>query len=580
MARRLPALLAAAVAALSVVACAGVPSSGPVRVIRRVQAEAPEVPVGPAFRRQLPPNPPVDGKPEDIVRGYLLAQGSSDGDHAIARKYLAPGVSWNPTASLTVYTSPRTGAAVVTGSTAKVTVTVERVGTISAAGEFRPPLTATAPVVFSLRRVEDGWRLASAPAGLLLNSDDLSNAYQRVTLYFPSPTRRLVPHQLFLRASDQPATAVMRALLGGPRGWIAPAVRTAIPDGTELLEPPTVVDGVISVNLSREIRRAPQETLGALIAQIVWTLTEPSLSVNAVRLLAEGEALAAPGRGSLREHRRTDWEEFSPTARPDDERLFFVRDFAPVAVDATGRTSRVAEVPPIESFAVSRSGSHLAAVTRLAGGRQSLVIADLSGGGPARTVLSADRVTAPTWEPGGGAVWVAARNGGATQVVAVPASPGPVAGVESSLPAGEISALRLSPDGARAAAIIAGIPGPALWMARVQRTANGARALADPRAIAPSVSRVTAVAFDVAGQVVVAGVLAGVRTVVRVDLDGYTLSTLRVQGLPSAPIVALASSASTPPDRVASAGGRLWRRTPGADWAPIAGSGTAATYAG
>ena len=565
---------------LALVGCAGVPSEGPVRVVRRVPAEAPDVPEGPAFRRRLPPNPPANAQPADIVLGFLLAQPSSDGDHAIARKYLAPDVTWNPAAPVTVYTSPRIGKAVFRGDVATVPVTFERVGSITADGEFQPPDRPAASTTFRLRRTAaDGWRLSAAPAGVLLTRDDLSTAYQRVTLYFPSTGRRLVPHQVFLRQSDQPAASVVRALLAGPRGWIAPAVRSAIPEGTELLDPPTVVDGVVTLNFSREIRRAPQETLGALIAQVVWTLTEPALAVDAVRLQAEGEVLVAPGRGALREHRRPDWAEYDPLARPFDERLFFVRDAAPYALDPSGQVTRLKSVgAAVESFAVNRSGTHFAAVVRAGGGRVALLMVDLQSGG-VRRVLNADRITAPTWEPGSDVVWVAATTGGTVQVETVPVTGAPGA-VASALPNGAVTALRLSPDGARVAALVGPAGGARLWVARVERTASGARVLADPRSVAPSVTALTAVTFDGVGQVVVAGLLGLERTLVRLDVDGFNLGALRVQGLPSAPVTALASSAATPPDRVASVAGRMWRRTPGADWAPIAGTGSAATYAG
>jgi hypothetical protein len=439
-----------------------------------------------------------------------------------------------------------------------------------------PPLSGT--VTFRLRRHSVlGWRLAEAPPGVLLTPDALSAAYQRVTLYFPNASRRLVPPQVFLRESDQPAATVVRALLEGPRGWLAPSVRSAIPDGTELLDPPTVVDGVVTLNFSREIERVPQESLGLLIAQVVWTLTEPALAVDAVRLQAERQEIVDTSRGPS-EHRRSDWEEYAPVPRPFDERLFFVRDGAPHALDSAGTVSRLAPMTGVRSFAVNRSGTHLAAVVR-DGARESLDVVPLSGGTP-RRALTADRITAPTWEPGSDVAWVAATSGGTTQVVAVPVT-GAVTAVPAAMPVGTVASLRLSPDGSRVALLV-GAPGrTAVFMARVERTAAGARIVADPRSVAPAVSPATAVAFDGAGQLVVAGVLGGQRTIVRIDVDGYSLGIQRTQGLPpNAPVVALTSSAAAPPARVASVGGRMWRRTPGADWAAIVGTGTEATYAG
>jgi len=566
---------------LSLVGCGGVPSHGPVRVVRRVPAEGPDLPEGRSFRRVLPPNPPEDAEPAEIVNGFLLAQANPDSEHAIARRYLAPNVTWNAASPVTIYDAQQVGRTARQGDTATVPVTFGIVGTISPDGEFRPPARPPVPTTFRLRRDPAlGWRLAAAPPGLLLDIDDVPDLYQRATLYYPNAARRLVPHLVFLRESDQPVAAVARAMLARPRGWIAPAVRTAIPEGTELLDPPTVVDGVVTLNFSREIRRAPQETIGPLIAQVVWTLTEPSLAVNAVRIQAEGDTLVAPGHGALREHRRTDWLDYDPLPRPSDDRLFFVRDSAAYALDSSGVVARLASLGSVESVAVSRSGSHLAAVTRVAGDRRALVLVSLGGAAPPRQALVADRITPPTWEPGSDVVWAATSNGGVTSVVTVPVA-GPPAAVETSLPGGPVESLRLSPDGSRAAVLVTrGSAGASLWVARVLRPGEGARALDDARTVVPSVTDVTAVAFDGVGQIVLAGAYARARTLVRVDVDGYGFQALRVQGLPASPVTALASSAATPPDRIASAGGRLWRRTPGLDWAPLAGTGSGATYAG
>lgn len=565
---------------LSATACAGVPSSGPVRTVRRVPVEAPDAPEGRSFRRLLPPAPPAGASPVAIVNGFLLAQVSYDADHAIARKYLAPGITWNAAAPVTVYTqSPRFGRPVVRGNTATVTAAFDVLGTIAADGDFRPPVRTVGPTTFRLRRVAGEWRLANAPPGVLLSRQEIGSVFQRVTLYFPNAARRLVPQHVFLRASDQPAASVVRALLAGPRGWIAPAVRSAIPDGTELLDPPTVVDGVVTLNFSREIRRAPQDTLGALIAQLVWSLTEPTLAVDAVRIQAEGDVLAAPGRGDLREHRRSDWVEYDPIAPPADTRLFFVRDGVPYGVDGTGFATRVAAVEAVESFAVNRTGTHLAAVVA-DGARRALMIAETSGASPPRRLLVADRLTAPTWEPGSDVVWTAATNGDATNVLAVPLA-GAVAAVEATLPSGTVEAFRLSPGGSRAAVLVARPgAGAIVWMLRVQRSPNGTRVVTDGRAVAPPVSSVTAVTFDGSAQLVLAGIHGGQRTLVRLDVDGFNLGVLRVQGLPPGPVTAFASSTATPPDRIAVVGGRLWRRSPPADWAALPGTGTAATFAG
>jgi hypothetical protein len=564
--------------------CSGVPADGRVRVVRRVPIEGPEQPEARVIRH-IARNPAADATPDQLVLSYLTAQGDTQNDHAIARNHLVADVPWNPGARAVVYASSRVGAPVQRRDRATVRVTFARVGTINPLGEFRPAPAAT-DVTFRLRRVENvGWRIAEAPAGVLLDRADLGTYFERVTAYFPDQARRLVPVQVFAPASEQPLTAAARALLAGPRGWIAPAVHTAVPDRTELLDPPTVVDGVVQLNFSREILNAPQEALGTLVAQLVWTLTEPGLGAVAVRVQAEGEPVAVPGRPGLRDHRRGDWQEYAPVPLTGDRRLFFLRNGLPYALDETGRLGRVAPgVPAVESFAVNRAGTRLAAVTRPSGGRQSLVVVDLTGARPLHEVLTADRITMPAWEPSGDVVWVAQTTGATQQVVsvAVGARLGPPAAVGSSLPS-PASILRLSPDGARAALVVGTGAAASLLVARVERPISGAPVLADPLPVAPSVHGVTAVTFDGAGQLLFA---AGTKpSLYRVDVDGFNLVPQRADGLPRAAVDALTAAAEPPAggpvDRVVSAGGRLWRRAPGAAWAAaLRGRGAAAAYAG
>lgn len=567
------------------------------RVVRPVPADGPDLPEARVIRH-FATRPKENAPPAEIVRGYLTALADPQNDFAIARTYLAPRTPWNPGSRVVVYSSSRIGAtttpadpagggpAVATPTatpTATVAASFERLGTISPQGEFRPADPAGESVAFRLVRVAGaGWRLASVPTGVLLNRDELGGAYQRTTLYFPDAAGRLVPDPVFLPADVAPVTAAARALLAGPRTWLAPAVRTAIPDGTELIDPPEVVDGVATVNFSREIRRATQETVGALVAQIVWTLTEPALQVRAVRVLSEKEPVAVPGRPGAREYTRADWADYAPAPAPADERLFFVRGGAPYAVDAAGRFGQVARTAPLASVAVNRSGTWLAGVTRPVHGRQSLVLVDLTGARPVRTALRADRITAPTWESEGDTVWVADSSGGTQQVVAVPAvggAPSPVGGTLTGTLTGTVTSLRLSPDGARAALVVTAGRTPGLYISRVERTTAGSRVLAAPRLVAPSVGGVTAVTFDGATQLMFAATVGARSQLYRVETDGFNLLRQRDGGLPRGAVTALTVSGNDPPDRVASVAGRLWRRAPGADWIALRGKGTAGTYA-
>ncbi|HEU0129961.1 MAG TPA: LpqB family beta-propeller domain-containing protein [Mycobacteriales bacterium] len=568
MARR---LAAAAFAVVSLAGCTGVPARSGVHVVRKVSAEGPELPETRIRRRATSPR--ENAPPDEIVRGFLSAHGDTRNDRAIARTYLAPQVSWNDDAGVTVVAAtPRTGRAAARGDAATVPVTLARIGTISPRGEFRAASAPARAVTFRLTRVPSlGWRIAEAPPGVVLVRDELAASYDRVTLYFPNQARRLVPQPMFLAASGQNAGTVVRALLAGPAPWLAPAVRTAIPNGTELIDPPSLVDGVVTLNFSRELRRASQEALAVVVAQLVWTLTEQE-QVVAVRVLVEGETLAVPGHNGAREHRRRDFGDYAPVPATGDPRLYFVRAGAPYAL-GPGGVARVATTPPVATLAVNRSGTTLAVVTRPAGGRQQLRLVDLTGADPDRTALASQRIGTPSWEPDGQSLWVVHSSGGPQpQVVLVRPRGAPLA-VASPVPG--LTALRVSPDGSRAALVADG----RLWVARIERSAAGGRILADARVVAPSVTTVTAVAFDGAAQVVFTARERDRAVLYRVDVDGYDLVRQRDR-LPRGTVTALGVSAALPAERVVSIGGRVWRRLPGDDWTALPGPGEAATYAG
>ncbi len=581
-------VVTAAAVALGLAGCTGLPADRGVRVVRRVPAAGQELPEprNAVVRVARPPLP--DAPPLEIVRGYLAAQTSPQDDHAIARQHLASGTPWNPASGVVVYDSMRLATPAVRGGTATVRATFQRVGRINALGEFRPAAPAPTTVAFRLRNVDGaGWRLTAAPPGIQLERRKVSLLFHRVNLYFlPNQARRVTPTPVFVPAAEQPVTAAARALLAGPRGWLAPAVRSAIPAGTELLEPPSIVDGVASVNLSREVGNAPQEALGGVVAQLVWTLTEPALGVRAVRVHSEGEPLAVPGRPGLRDHRREDWDEYAPVPATADRRLFFVRDGGVYAVDESNRTALIPVPDPVTAVAVNRAGTRLAAVTRVAGGRQALLLVDLTGRATPRQVFDSERIATPTWDPGGDAVWVARTTGGTPEVVVVPADrPGATpAVVAGQLPAG-VTALRLSPDGARLALLLRS--GEAL-VARVERRVSGGRALGAPQAVAPSVRGVTAVTFEDPNHLVLAAYRDRRPALYRVDVDGYQLVPESHDGLPAAPVSAVTAAAATapgsPPELVVSTARRIWRRAPGAAWVAFTsrygGRGSGATYAG
>lgn len=173
----LPAVLAAVLAAAT--GCALVPTGGPVVSGRAVQ---PADPVAGPYVRVLPDRPESGATPEQVVRGFLAASASFQGDHAVARRYLAPAVrsEWEPRRGARVYADGSDFGMLVkqpSKNDAVVTMKADQQATIGSRGQHRaaePGSRLTAR--FRLRTVGGEWRIVSFPQGLLLTDRDVARA--------------------------------------------------------------------------------------------------------------------------------------------------------------------------------------------------------------------------------------------------------------------------------------------------------------------------------------------------------------------------------------------------------------------
>ena len=124
---------------------------------------------------------------------------------------------------------------------------------------------------------EGEWRITSAPDGIVMESNLFYASYQSTSLMFFDPTfHYLVPDQRYFPKLGAPERTVA-ALLRGPSADIAPAVRTAIPDGTTLQDGSVVQsDGSTTVSFSEKawlsvnVLRTPSMTmLGRMAAVLI-----------------------------------------------------------------------------------------------------------------------------------------------------------------------------------------------------------------------------------------------------------------------------------------------------------------------
>jgi len=365
---------------LTLASCATIPDSGPVVSGDVINND----PLDGVF--QLSPEGPKAGQsPTEVVKGFLAASAGYSDDHAVARSFLSSQVrlNWRPDASVTVYRSldalsahqlsagvevtdeptpqpsvtaaPGVAAAAgsITAAPGRSTQADAEAGVAGAAGAsvdqdvaevvIRTPAIAridgegrysvVAPGAkdevhyYGLVLVDGQWRINSLDDGILITRNDFSVTFKPYSVYYPDPQGDyLVPDTHWFPSSPgspELPTALVRALLEGPPDWLAPAVSTSVPAGTEMAVSAVVVDGgVASVDLTSAARLADDRERQLLLAQLETTLGQLG-TISSVRVTVDRVTYNIPeGSGP------------QPTADPSV-------GGSPVGLDSRGRVVRI-----------------------------------------------------------------------------------------------------------------------------------------------------------------------------------------------------------------------------------------------
>ena len=342
-------------------ACASIPTSGPIQQGVEVGVETTDQVIRVIAR---PPQP--DMTPTQIVSGFLQASASFEDDHAVAREYLTPeaAVMWDPARSVSVYDGVPT---IVPDGVTSVDMTATLVGSIDNEGRYEVALPGgLIEESFRMEFVEGNWRIATPPQGLLLSRSDVDRAFRAFEVYFLDPTfTTLVPDPRYFPVDGPtPATALTRALLRGPTEWLAPAVRTGLPDGTELaVNAVPVVDGVARVDLDPQVRLADEDTRRAFSAQLTWTLRQVP-GVRFLDLNAGGQVLDVAGTPNPQPV--DSWPAFDPNAMPGGDAPLGILGGRVIDLDRTPPLPVPGAAglgsPPLDGLAVSLSGQRIAAL--------------------------------------------------------------------------------------------------------------------------------------------------------------------------------------------------------------------------
>lgn len=542
--RRARLLILLLVTALGLTSCATIPDHGPVISGNVVNDD----PLEGVF--QLAPEGPKTGQgPAEVVRGFLAASAGYSDDHAVARSFLSPErrLAWRPDTAVTVFRSldtlttrqlaegeeipegapgaeapagergaagtptvapgPSTqpdaepGAAGAAGSDvqgqfAEVVVRAPAIGRVDESGRYSvvAPETKSEERYFGLVLVDGQWRINSLDDGILITRNDFNVTFKPHPVYFPeSRGDYLVPDtHWFPSAPGSPElpTALVRALLEGPPEWLADAVATSIPAGTEMAVSAVVVENnTATVDLTPAARLADDRERQLMLAQFQTTLGQLR-TISSVRITVDQVTFNIPQGSGPR-----------PATDPS------VGGSA-VGIDTKGRVVRIgaegdevvkgleglAEYYPVYGLtypAVSYDAKWFAALST---DRSRLF---LSAAGTDTTVqLSGTDMTAPSFDPRGW-LWTVSSAGVEAIEVADSASEEARLVVDADWLEGfEVKAMRISRDGTRAVLAITDGGTPHVFLTGIVRDEAGRPArLTQPEGLVPDLVTVRDVAW-------------------------------------------------------------------------------------
>jgi hypothetical protein len=323
-------------------------------------------------------------------------------------------------------------------------------------------------------------------------------------------------------------TALVNALLSGPGDWLAPAVQSGAPPHTSLIgNVPVDPNGQADVNLSSSIRQASPRELAEFSAQLVWTLRQVP-DVASVRLLAEGAPLSVQGVG-IRAPIGS-WSRYDPAAPPSTHDLLYVATGHLAETGGDAATLRRSDPGRVQSVARSRDGDSLAIVQRTDGG-----VRLLTGGFGRRLTarLSAQAMTPPSFDADGDVMTVVTGSTGRRVVAVTPDGLLHRVAADPALTTQPVSALRVSRDGARVAAVVGA---GTLLVGRVG-AGTGVPSLSGFRSVTPGLNGVRGVTWVGADSLVVtAASPRGERQVVETDTDGFSSHSISLDRMRGRPI--------------------------------------------
>jgi hypothetical protein len=597
--QRLLATAATLMSAAAVAGCVSMPSSGPVL---SPPTSTQDAGVSAQQYLQLDSEPPgANWGPEQIVEGFLAANGSFADDHKVAREYLSPQYKdeWSQDWSadvfkdgdipvITVPPVPKSAETVVVTISGWLQARVTGLGTsyaVPAAPTNASPGTKQVTTI-TLTKTSEGWRIShmSRP-NLLLSATDFQANYQQRDLYFFDPQQKhLVADPVYVpvaavRAADpqELLKGLVQDLISPAHTWLVNATNTAIPSGTKLVNGVSVVGGVAVVSLEGSaIGRVDSATDERIAAQLLWTLAGSAGSqppVTGVQLSINGKFWTPPNANANQVLLKTapPFAGYGPPTGEAQTHTFYYLDNKGNVMGRDGPTARPrlilpasAKGPHLSTIAVSLDGKYLAGLLNGAiyiGPVGERLRSRASGG-----------FTSVSWDPSDN-LWAAGSDG----LVVVPAAPG--GAVMQVSPLGEnITALRVAPDGVRVALVVNG----AIQFGAIEWGTGGSTKVP---AILPSDAFPS---FEVSGSGISDVTWYGPDNVIALSGTGAGAQVTEYPVNGGAPTIVLhqdgmtniTASWNNPLIATTSSGQMLYTESIGGGWGPLSPGGNAAVYPG
>ena len=240
------------------------------------------------FAFYTPSGPSPNATAQEIVSGFLGAGTSPLNDYGVAREFLSEDFAqrWNPNNQTII----RAGAPVFrqAGQTLMV-VEVNSGARVDEQGRYIDSEAGDATSLrFQLIEQDGQLRISSAPNLTVVTPPVFSVVFNAFPLYFvDSNSQTLVPDLRWFPSRTSTATRLVNALLDGPSSWLAPGVKSAIPEGTQLtINAVRTLEGVAQVDFDADALAAGTQDRRIMLGQLKSTLsqiagiTDVALSVN------------------------------------------------------------------------------------------------------------------------------------------------------------------------------------------------------------------------------------------------------------------------------------------------------------